>query len=117
MANKLSISIDAVKARELIQKRSYTNKEGVNVTVQEIKFELVELAPDKQEVLRDEKDYQAIKTHFAAKKTTTEERAAGVKPFYVGEAIKFVPKNAQQPTTSRFEQVQNLVQVEDDLPF
>ena len=117
MAQKLSITIDADKVRNLIETRTYKDKDGNDVSIREIKFDLVEMKEESRKVLHDGDKLKMVKTHFAVKPQSKEERDSNQEVVYVGDGVTYVFKNAQQPTTAKFEQVQNLVQVEDDLPF
>lgn len=116
MATKISVSIDAEKARQLLNKRSYKNKEGNEVSIQEIKFDLVEMKPDSQKVVYDHEKFQLVKTHFAIKQQTQEERQNKVEAFYVGEGVSQVWKNEAGSATS-FQAAPKKVEVADDLPF
>ena len=116
MANKLSISIDAEKARQLIETRSYKNKDGVDVTVKEIKFDLVEMKQESRKVLYDGDKLQMVKTHFAVKPQSKEERDAKQELVYVGEGISYEFKGSQNKQAS-FQPVTELAEPKDDLPF
>lgn len=87
MANKITVTLDANKARDLIETRKYTNKEGQEVEVKEIKCELVEMKPESQKVVYDHEKFQLVKTHFAVKIQTKEEREAKADSVFVGEGI------------------------------
>jgi hypothetical protein len=117
MANKLSISIDAEKARQLIETRSYKNKEGVDVNVKEIKFDLVEMKPESRKVLYDGDKLQMVKTHFAVKQQTKDDRDSKVPVEYVGEGVSYEFKNQNNSQQASLQPVGNVVEVQDDLPF
>lgn len=119
MANKLSISIDAEKARQLIQTRSYKNKDGVEVTVKEIKFDLVEMKKESQKVVYDHEKYQSIKTHFAVKPQTQEDRESKAETIFVGDGVTKFWKNESESTAKQtsFQPVTKLAEPQDDLPF
>jgi len=87
MANKTTVTIDANKARDLITTREFTNKEGVKVELKEIKFELIEMKPESQKVIYDHEKFQNVKTHFAVKLQTKEEREAKSDTVFVGEGV------------------------------
>lgn len=83
--NKTKITLDATKLRKLVTQRSYKNKNGEDVVVQEINFELV---PIKEPKTIYEKDNMRIdKTHFACVIQTKEEREAKEKTVYIGEGF------------------------------
>ena len=108
MATKISVSIDADKARELLSNRSYKDKSGNEIAIKEIKFDLVEMKPESQKVVY-------IKW-FAKDKKTQEERENKVEAFYVGEGVSQVWKNEAGSATS-FQAAPKKVEVADDLPF
>lgn len=119
MANKLSISIDAEKARQLIETRSYKNKDGVEVTIKEIKFDLVEMKQESRKVLYDGDNLQMVKTHFAVKPQSKEERDAKQDVVYVGEGVSYEFKGSQNNSSNgtSFQPVTKLTEPQDDLPF
>lgn len=107
---KIIVTLDATKLRNLVSKRSYKNKEGQDVEVQEVKFELVEVKEPKT-VFSAEK-YELVKTHFAAAVQTKEEREAKADTVFIGEGVSTIWKNdnnAQQNNSTG-----NGI---DDIPF
>ena len=115
MANKVKVSIDANKARDLIQTRSYQNKEGNTVEIKEIVFELIEMRPESQKVLKDAEKYQMVKTHFAVKPQTKEEREAKADSVFVGDgiSIQWKSEGGSQPVAASTPSSAP----SDDLPF
>tara|TARA_R110000744_G_scaffold33530_1_gene78698 strand:- start:571 stop:918 length:348 start_codon:yes stop_codon:yes gene_type:complete len=115
MANKITVSIDTDKAKELLVKDSYTNKEGKKVEVQRLKFELIEMKKESQKVVYDHAQFQLIKTHFAVKPQTKEERKANAETVFCGEGVTQVwneDSGAQSsPAPSK------PMPQDDDLPF
>lgn len=87
---KIQITLDANKLRNLVSKRSYKNKEGQDVTVQEIKFEIVPLKEHKTIYSDKNGAYRVDKTHFASVIQTKEERANKVPTVYIGEGFTTV---------------------------
>lgn len=109
---KIQVTLDATKLRNLVSKRTYQNKEGQQVEVQEVKFELVEVK-DPKTIYTAEK-YRIDKTHFAAVIQTKEEREAKSDTIYIGEGFTTVWSNAE--TVSHV--ATPIKEVEDDgLPF
>ena len=100
MANKITVSIDANKARDLIETRKYTNKEGVEVESKNIKCELIEMKPESQKVVYDHEKFQLVKTHFAVAIQTPEQREAKAESVFVGDGITQVWKNEDTVTVS-----------------
>lgn len=82
---KIQVTLDASKLRNLISKRSYESKDGTNVEVQEVKFELVEVKEPKQIFAKD--TMRIVKTHFACVIQTKEEREAKADTVYIGEGF------------------------------
>ena len=115
MSKKISVSLDATKLRNLVSKRTYKNKENVDVQVQEVKFELVPVKEPK--TIYTAEKYRIDKTHFASVIQTEEEREAKAETIYIGDGFTTIWNNAEQPA-----QVFNVVPVsetneDDDLPF
>lgn len=84
---KIQITLEAQKLRNLISKRSYQNKEGQNVEVQEVKFDLIEMKPESQKEVYNHDKFTLVKTHFAVAQQTKEEREAKADVIYIGEGI------------------------------
>lgn len=110
--SKIQITLDASKLRNLVANRSYQNKNGENVTVQEVKFELVPVKEAKTIFTADK--YRIDKTHFASVIQTKEERDAKAPTIYIGEGFTTVWNNAEPiqaiPMASSEEE-------HDDVPF
>jgi hypothetical protein len=113
---KISITLDAVKLRNLVSKRNYTNKEGQEVVLQEVKFDLVELADDKKKVVYTAEKYVLEKTHFAVAQQTKDEREAKTPAVFVGEGISMKWINEISNIPVHDAQVIRK-EDEDDLPF
>lgn len=92
MATKISVTIDTKDAAQFLNTREYTTKEGQKVTVKELKFDLVEMKPDSQKVVWENDKVQLVKTHFAVKAQSKEEREAGAPTLYIGEGVTTVYK-------------------------
>jgi hypothetical protein len=106
---KIQVTLDASKLRNLISKRSYESKDGTNVEVQEVKFELVEVKEPKQIFAKD--TMRIVKTHFACVIQTKEEREAKADTIYIGEGFTSYwddAKKTQAPVQQDFT---------PDLPF
>ena len=108
---KVQITVDAQKLRELVSARSYTNREGEEVTIQEVKFDLVELKEEHKKKIYDHDKYSLIKTHFAVAQQTREEREANTPPNYIGEGITQVWKS-DYPA-----QVEKVAPEDESFPF
>ena len=99
MAQKVSVTLDANKLRELVSKRNYTNHQGEYVEVQEVKFDLIEMKPESHKVIYSHEKFDLVKTHFAVQQQTKEEREANTPPNYIGEGISQVWKNESGPSS------------------
>lgn len=108
---KITVTLDAQKLRNLVSKRSYKNKEGQDVEVQEVKFELVEVKEPKTVFTADK--YELVKTHFASAVQTREEREAKADTVFIGEGITTIWKNDSAPV----QQSNSSVDDSQDLPF
>ena len=86
--SKVQITLDATKLRNLVTKRSYQNKQGETVEIQEVKFELVEVKEPKQIYEKD--NMRIMKSHFASVIQTKEEREAKSETIYIGEGFTTV---------------------------
>jgi hypothetical protein len=110
--SKIQITLDASKLRNLVANRSYQNKNGETVTVQEVKFELVPVKEAKNIFTADK--YRIDKTHFASVIQTKEERDAKAPTVYIGEGFTTIWNNAEPiqavPMVSSEEE-------HDDVPF
>ena len=110
--SKVQITLDATKLRGLVANRSYQNKNGETVTVQEVKFELVAVKEPKQIYEKD--NMRIMKTHFASVIQTKEERDAKAPTVYIGEGFTTVWNNTEPiqavPMASNEEE-------HEDLPF
>lgn len=111
---KISVTLDATKLRNLVSKRTYQNKEGQQVEVQEVKFELVEVKEPKEIFKKD--NMRIMKTHFASVIQTKEEREAKAPTIYIGEGFTTYWDDAKNVEVHEAKVVtQN--EEDDDLPF
>ena len=110
---KVQVTLDASKLRNLISKRSYKNKDGQEIEVQEVKFELIEVKEPKQIYEKD--NMKVMKTHFASVIQTKDEREAKADTVYIGEGFTTVWSNAETVThvATPIKEVEDL----NDLPF
>lgn len=116
--SKVQVTLDAKKLRNLVSKRSYQNKEGQTVELEEVKFELVPVKEPKQIYAKD--NMVIHKTHFASVVQTKEERDAKAPTVYIGEGFTTTWLNAQQPAQAAvpIQAVPIASEDEDpDLPF
>ena len=113
--SKIQVTLDATRLRELVTKRSYENKNGETVQVQEVKFELVPVKAESQKVIYEKDNFKIVKTHFAAAIQTKEEREAKKDTFYIGEGFSHIWDNSE--TIEVAEVVTSTQEDDDSLPF
>ena len=94
---KITVTLEAAKLRELLFTETYTNKEGKEVSVQKVRFELVEVKEPK--TVYTGAKHRLDKTHFAAVIQTKEQREARADTVFLGEGVTTVWLN-DQPTQS-----------------
>jgi hypothetical protein len=88
MSNKIQVTLDATKLRNLVTKRNYKNKDGQDVELQEVKFELVPVKEPKTIFTKD--NMRIDKTHFACVIQTKEHRDAKAPTIYIGEGFSTI---------------------------
>jgi hypothetical protein len=114
--SKITITLDATKLRNLVSKRQYKNKDGVDMEVQEVKFELVPVKEPK--IIYEGTGYKLQKSHFASVIQTKEERDAQAETIFIGEGITTLWDNAGQGSVFNAKPVTEGETAEpDDLPF
>lgn len=116
MSTKIQVTLDAAKLRKLVSTREYTNREGQAITVQEVKFDLIEMKKESQKTVYSHEKFDLVKTHFAVEQQTKEQREANADPNFIGEGITQVWKNAASaPSAPQIPTVNEANQ--DDAPF
>lgn len=85
---KITVTLEAAKLRNLIFTEKYTNKEGKEVSVQKVRFELVEVKEPK--TVYTGAKHRLDKTHFAAVIQTKEQREAKAETVFLGEGVTTV---------------------------
>jgi len=109
--SKIQVTLDANKLRNLVSQRSYKNREGQDVVLQEVKFELVPVKEPKTIYTADA--YRIDKTHFAAVIQTKEERTNKAPTVYIGEGFTTVWANEQ----TKVHEAEILPQQSSEPPF
>lgn len=95
MAEKINITIDVSKMdKTRIEPRTYTNKDGVEVTQKNYRMELVPLREPK--LLKAGSGWEMVKTHFVVEAPTAEEREGKVKTTIIGDGIIFKGKTSSE---------------------
>jgi len=111
--SKITITLDASKLRTLVSKRQFKNKDGIDMEVQEVKFELVPVKEPK--IIYEGTGYKLQKSHFASVIQTKEEREAQAETVFIGEGITTIWDNAGQGGIFNTKPVTEIE--EDGLPF
>jgi len=102
MAKTITITLDLGKIdKTRIATRTYTNKEGVEVTVKEYKFDVSEVQDQYKKMIKDGGTWQIWKTHVVRDSQTKEERAAKTKAKVLGDGITFVDPNERKAQFAR----------------
>lgn len=102
-------------AKKLLETRTYKNKDGEEVKLTEIVFELIDLKPEKQKTIYSHEKFDLVKTHFAVKRQTKEERDAKADTLFVGEGISQIWKGGNSAQDKKAESDKQAD--ETDLPF
>lgn len=91
MANKIQITLDLTRIdKTRINNRTYTNKDGQEVTVKEYVLDVVELIQPK--TIKEGDTWILQQTHFVTDSATKEERAAQKKMNTIGKGTGFLNK-------------------------
>tara|TARA_R110000796_G_scaffold120624_1_gene234800 strand:+ start:775 stop:1140 length:366 start_codon:yes stop_codon:yes gene_type:complete len=121
MANKIEVRIDVRdkdKIGSLIKNGVFKTKDGKEIATKEMVFDLVEMKPESQKVVYDHEKYQLVKTHFAVKKQTKEDRDNGVETVFCGDGVSQIWKGDDEAPQNIKSAPKSAVEVEnDDLPF
>jgi|TARA_R110000822_G_scaffold4176_3_gene17963 hypothetical protein len=112
MEGTITVKINLKYAKELIVKQKFKGRDGKDGEVDNIECQLIELKPESKKLIYDHELFQNIKTHFAVKPQTKEDRAAKAETVYVGEGITQVWKN-KTPQAAPTKDAMPM----DDLPF
>jgi len=107
---KITVTLDATKLRNLVSKRTYQNKQGEQVELQEVKFELVPVKETKTIYIKD--NMRIDKTHFACVIQTKEERDAKAPTIFIGDGFTTIWNNSESVPAVPIQEAPA-----DDLPF
>lgn len=113
---KVKVTLDATKIRPLISNRTYKDKDGKDVSIQEVNFELVEVKTPK--TIYEKDNMKIVKTHFACSIQTKEEREANTPTNYIGEGFTTIwgSKEIAQPQQTQQSQQQSATFASSDEP-
>ena len=85
---KISITIDLSKVdKTRINKRTFTTKDGQEVTALDYKMDLIPLKDKK--FIKEGDTWRLLKTHFLAQAQTKEEREANADTVFLGDGMMF----------------------------
>jgi hypothetical protein len=113
--SKIQVTLDATKLRTLVSKRNYQNKNGEQVELQEVKFELVPVKEPKQIYEKD--NMRIMKTHFACVIQTKEQREAKAETVYIGEGFTTIWGSSEKTAPINAVPITEKEEEQDDLPF
>jgi hypothetical protein len=108
---KIQVTLDATKLRNLVSKRTYQNKQGEQVELQEVKFDLVPVKETKTIFTKD--NMRIDKTHFACVIQTKEEREAKAPTIFIGDGFTTIWNNSESVQAVPIQEEAPA----DDLPF
>jgi len=111
--SKIQVTLDATKLRNLVSKRNYQNKNGEQVELQEVKFELVPMKEPKTIYTKD--NMRIDKTHFACVIQTKEQREAKADTIYIGEGFSTIWGSDKKEEVHTATPIKD--EPADDLPF
>lgn len=93
---RINIKLDVSKInKERITERTYTNKDGEEVTIKEYAISVVPLKEPK--TLKDEANYKMVKKYFVAEEHSKEEREGGMEDVFLGDGIVFEYSDDEAP--------------------
>ena len=113
---KINLKLDVSKIeKDKIKPRTYTNKEGVDVTTQDLDLELVELKEKK--LIKEGDTWIMYKTHFVAHPSVKNADGTYNNGSIIGDGITFEDKSsAPQATAPAPEYPEEEINPED-IPF
>lgn len=117
MISVRTVKIDADKARDLLVTEKWTDKDGNEQSKKVIKFELRQLKPENQTTIYsdDSGRFKIVKSDFAIKPQTKEERENKADMIFVGGATGMIWSDNNQGTSGS--SVAQSSDDDDDLPF
>lgn len=103
MSERINIAIDVSKVnKNKFVERRYFDKENREITVRELKLEIVPLKERK--LLSSGDTWELYKTHFVAYPQTKEEKDKKQKSTIIGDGTQFVPKVEKSTLTDQEKQ-------------
>lgn len=86
MNERITIKVDLTKLdKSRITERTYTNKEGQEITVKEYSMDVVGLKPENHKEIASGNGWKIVKKYFVANTSTKEERQNKVNTAIIGE--------------------------------
>lgn len=96
---KISVTINThLINKEKLVSRDYTNKEGNEVMVKELKLEIIPLKEPK--IVREGNGWKLVKVAFVTQSPTLEEKTAKIQLPIIGDAVRF-EESIKQPDFSK----------------
>lgn len=100
--NNIQVSINAVEASKCVESRAYTNAQGEEINIQELKFDLIPVREENQKTIYSHDKFTLVKTHAAVIKQSSEQRQAKEQRVFIGDGISQIWKNEniKNPSTT-----------------
>ncbi len=107
---KILITLDLSKInKSKITPRTFTNKDGQEITAKDYKMEVIPLKESK--VVKQGDGWNLVKTHFIVEGQTKEERDNKKESVFIGDGLQFVD------TTSQEIEYPNEGSIDEQIPF
>lgn len=92
----ITVKIDLLKIdKSRIEERTYTNKEGVEITEKNFSIDVVPLKQER--IIKEDLTWKLCETHFVKETPTKEERTGKVSTKILGKGIMIMDKEGTQP--------------------
>jgi len=113
---KINLKLDVSKIeKDKIKPRTYTNKEGVNVTTQDLDLELVELKEKK--LIKEGDTWIMYKTHFVAHPSVKNADGTYTNGSIIGDGVVFEDRSATPQAASPTNEYPEEEINPEDIPF
>jgi hypothetical protein len=113
MKTKISITVDVKKLdKSRMVERTYKNKEGADVTVKDLKLDIIPLKEPR--FVTEGAGWKLMKVAFITETPTQEEREAKTKMNIVGDGVQFEYSDAPTPTFNKDSQGKAIKGQEED---
>ena len=112
------VTIDEDKLTQLTETETWTDKKtGEKKSKRVIKFQLKELRDEKKQNRFSNDNVSIVKSHYAMKKQTKDEREAKADPIFCGDGVTFTFTESGQREKPAPKPINESQEEQDDLPF